>query len=314
MAARASSSGTISFGLVSIPVKLYPATRPKSVRFNMLHAKDHARLKQQYVCTTCGEVVGRDDTVRGYEYARGQYVVMSEDELGALETKSDRSIEIEEFVPMEAVDPLYFERAQLLGPDKGGQKAYRLLSEAMLVTGQVAVGRFSTRGRQQLVLVRPVQQGLVLHGLYYADEMRSFEDIEFGDEVSLKKGELDLATQLIEQLQSKRFEPAKYEDTYRQAVLEAVDRKVAGEEVVAAPEPEAPEPIIDLVAALKKSLSGEKAPESKPARKAGTRDRKPARAKGKGSGSGGARKAGGSSSSGKSSSSSGKGGKKRSSG
>jgi DNA end-binding protein Ku len=149
------------------------------------------------------------------------------------------------------------------------------------------------------VLIRPVQKGLVLHGLYYADEMRSFDDIEFGDEVTLKKGELDLATQLIEQLQSARFEPAKYEDTYRQAVLEAVDRKVAGEEVVAAPAPEAPEPIIDLVAALKKSLSEERKP---PRKAAAARDRKPARAKGKASG-GGARKAGGSSSKGKKSSS-----------
>ncbi|MDX1649186.1 MAG: Ku protein, partial [Myxococcota bacterium] len=270
--------------------------------------KDHGRLKQQYVCSVCGEVVGRDDTVRGYEYARGQYVMMSEDELKALETKSDRSIEIEEFVPIDQVDPLYFERAQLLGPDKGGQKAYRLLNEAMLETGQVAVGRFSTRGRQQLVLIRPVQRGLVLHGLYYADEVRSFDDIEFGDEVTLKKNEVDLATQLIEQLQSDRFEPKKYEDLYRQRVLEAVDRKVAGEEVVAAPAPEAPEPIIDLVAALKKSLSEEKGEGKKPAaRKAGARDRKPARAKGKTSGGGGgARKAG------SSSRSSGKGGKRSS--
>lgn len=322
MAARASSSGTLSFGLVSIPVKLYPATRAKTVHFNMLHEKDHARLKQQYVCSTCGEVVSRDETVRGYEYARGQYVVMSEDELKALEAKSDRSIEIEEFVPIDKVDPLYFERSQLLGPDKGGQKAYRLLNEAMLTTGQVAVGRYNTRGRQQLVLIRPVQRGLVLHGLFYADEMRSFDDIEFGDDVALKKGELDLATQLIEQLQSERFRPEKYEDTYRQAVLEAVDRKVAGEEVVAAPAPEAPEPIIDLVAALKKSLSEEKeAPEKAASSGSGkaTRDRKPARAKGKAAGSGGARKAGGSSSGSSSGSasgkaSSGKGGKKRSSG
>jgi DNA end-binding protein Ku len=299
MAARASSSGTISFGLVSIPVKLYPATRSKTVHFNMLHEKDHARLKQQYVCSTCGEVVSRDETVRGYEYARGQYVVMSEDELKALESKSDRAIEIEEFVPIDRVDPLYFERAQLLGPDKGGQKAYRLLNEAMLVTGQVAIGRYNTRGRQQLVLIRPVQQGLVIHGLYYADEMRSFDDIEFGEPVELKKGELDLATQLIEQLQSDKFEPKKYEDTYRQAVLEAVDRKVAGEEVVAAPAPEAPEPIIDLVAALKKSLSEEK---KAPAKKTAARDRKPARAKGK-TGGGGARKAGGSSGKGRKSSS-----------
>ena len=173
MAARATSSGTISFGLVSIPVKLYPATRSKSVHFNMLHATDRSRLKQQYVCATCGEVVERSATVRGYEYARDQYVVLSEEELKALETKSDKSIEIEEFIPIERVDPVYFDSSQLLGPDKGGQKAYRLLNEAMLTMGRVAIGRFKTRGREQLVLIRPLGRGLVLHGLFYADEVAS---------------------------------------------------------------------------------------------------------------------------------------------
>ncbi len=292
MPARATSSGTISFGLVSIPVKVYPATRSQSVHFNMLHEKDHSRLRQQYICATCGEVVGRDETVRGYEYARGQYVVMTEDELKGLESKSDRSIEIEEFIPIDRVDPIYFDKANLLGPDKGGQKAYRLLNEAMTVTGQVAVGRFSTRGRQQLVLLRPMQRGLVMHALFHADEVRSFDDIEFGDDVTLRKGELDLATQLIEQLAHERFEPEKYEDEYRQAVLAAVDRKVAGEEVVAVAEAPPREQIIDLVAALKKSLAE---PERAAAGKAGAgRTRKPARAKGKGAkGSpGGARRSG----------------------
>jgi len=276
MAARATASATISFGLVSIPIKVYAAQKPRTVRFHMLHAKDKARVRQQWVCRTCGEVVERDDTVRGYEYARDQYVVFEEDELKALEKKSDRAIEIEEFVPIDSVDPLYFEKSSLLGPDKGGQKAYRLLNEAMTLTGQVAVGRYHTRGRQQLVLLRPVQRGLVLHGLYYADEVRGFDDVELGDEVELRKTEVDLATQLIEQLQGERFEPGKYEDAYRQAVLEAADRKVAGEEVVAAPAAETRERIVDLVAALKKSLSekGEEEPARAPRR------RKPARAKG----------------------------------
>jgi DNA end-binding protein Ku len=186
MPARATSSGTISFGLVSIPVKVYTATRSKSVSFNMLHAKDRSRLKQQYVCATCGEKVERDATVRGYEYARDQYVVLTEEELKALESKSDKAIEIEEFLPIEKVDPIYFERSQLLGPDKGGQKAYRLLNEAMVTMGRVAIGRYRTRGREQLVLIRPRGRGLVLHGLFYADEVASFEDVEFGDEVELR--------------------------------------------------------------------------------------------------------------------------------
>ena len=277
MPARAISSGTVSFGLVSIPVKLYAATQSKSVHFNMLDPRDRSRVKQQLVNASTGEPVERDTTLRGFEYQRGQYVVFSEDELKGLERKTDRSIEIEEFVPISQVDPIYFERATLLGPDKGGHKAYRLLCKAMNEMGRVAIGRFSTRGKQQLVLIRPYEEGLVLHGLYYADEVRHFDEIDLGDEVAFKKGELALATQLIEQLSGERFQPEKYEDEYRQAVLAAVERKVAGEEVVAA-EAEAPrEQIIDLVAALKQSLAKRAAAGGE----AGARARKPAKAKGK---------------------------------
>jgi DNA end-binding protein Ku len=289
LAARATSSGTISFGLVSIPVKVYPATRSKSVHFHMLHAKDKSRLKQQYVCAADGEVVDRSETVRGYEYARDQYVVLTEEELKALETKSDKSIEIEEFIPIEKVDPIYFEKSQLLGPDKGGQKAYRLLNEAMLTMGRVAIGRFRTRGREQLVLIRPMGRGLVLHGLFYADEVASFEDVEFGDEVQLRAGEVELAQQLIERLSNERFDPQRFEDRYRQAVLAAVDQKIAGQEVVVAEAPQQREQIIDLVAALKRSLEERRASGGE-ARAAGARDRKPAVAKGKGTGSGGGRR------------------------
>jgi len=278
MPARATSSGTISFGLVSIPVKVYPATRSKSVHFHMLHAKDRSRLKQQYVCAADGEVVERSDTVRGYEYARDQYVVFSEEEMKALETRSDKSIEIEQFVPIEKVDPIYFDSSQLLGPDKGGSKAYRLLNEAMLTMGRVAVGRFKTRGREQLVLIRPLGRGLVLHALCYADEVASFEDVEFGDEVEVRKGELELAQQLIEQLAQEKFDPEQYEDRYRQAVLAAVDQKVAGQEVVVAEAPQKREQIIDLVAALKRSLEERRGAASA---SDGERVRKPALAKGK---------------------------------
>jgi len=285
MPARATSSGTISFGLVSIPVKLYTATRSKSVHFNMLHAADRSRLKQQYLCASCGETVERSATVRGYEYARDQYVVLSEEELKALESKSDKSIEIEEFVPIDKVDPLYFEKSQLLGPDKGGAKAYRLLNEAMLTMGRVAVGRHKTRGREQLVLIRPLGRGLVLHGMHYADEVASFEEVEFGDEVQLRASELQLAEQLIEQLASERFGPERYEDRYRQAVLAAVDQKIAGRDVVIAERPEEPEPIIDLMAALKRSIEARQGAEG-PAAAPGARARKPALAKGKAKGSG----------------------------
>ncbi len=282
MPARATSSGSISFGLVSIPVKVYTATRSKSVRFHMLHPQDKCRVKQQYVSSKTGEVVERGDLVKGYEYSRDQYVVFSAEELKELESKSDHSIEIEEFVPIEGLDPIYFEKSNLLGPDKGGAKAYRLLNEAMTAMGQVAIGRFSTRGKQQLVLIRPMQRGLVMHGLFYADEVRSFDDVEFGDDVELKANEVELAQQLIEQLSSPRFRPERYEDGYRQTVLEVVERKAAGEEVVMAPRAETREQIIDLVAALKKSLAAkqDRGAKGEEAAARSGRDRKPAKAKG----------------------------------
>lgn len=255
MAARATSSGTISFGLVSIPVKVFTAQSSQSVRFSMLHEADNSRLKQSYTCKKCEEPVERSQTVKGYEYARDQYVVLNDDELKALEQTSDRTIEIEEFVPISQVDPLYFEKSNLLGPDKGGHKAYQLLRQAMVDAEKVAVGRFNTRGRQQLVLLRPTANGLVMHGLYYADEVRSFADIDTGEDVEIKDGELALAHQLIDALTQKSFAPEKFEDDYRRLVLEAVDQKVAGEEIVVMPTAEPREQIIDLVAALKKSLA-----------------------------------------------------------
>lgn len=270
MPARATSSGTISFGLVSIPVKVYSATQSKAVRFNMLRQRDKSRLKQQYVAAADGERVERDEIVKGYEYARGQYVVMTDQELKALEKKTDHAIEIEDFVPIATVDPLYFDRSNLLGPDKGGHKAYRLLREAMEETGMVAVGRFATRGRDQLVLIRPAESGLVMHALFYADEVRGFDDIDLGDEVELKDAERELARQLIDQLAGERFQASKYEDDYRQALLAAIEKKVAGEELVMTPSEAPREQIIDLVAALKKSIA-EKRGESG--------ERKPARAR-----------------------------------
>lgn len=254
MPPRAIASGTISFGLVSVPVKLFTGTQSKNLSFNLLHAKDHSRLRQQYVCQTCGEVVERGDMVRGYEYAKDQYAVLTPEELKTLDQQSDQSIEIEEFVPISEVDPIYFEKAYLLGPDKGGHKAYRLLREAMAAAGKGAVARFSTRGRQQLVLLREAQGGLMLHSLYYADEVRDFAEIERGEEVTLKSGELDLAVKLIDQLASDRFQPEKYHDEYRERAMTLIEQKVAGQDVALAP-PRAPKgQIIDLMEALKASL------------------------------------------------------------
>lgn len=279
MAAHAIASGTISFGLVSVPVKLYAATKSKAVSFNLLHVKDKSRLRQQYVCSTCGELVERSAMVKGYEYAKDQYAVISDDELHALEQKTEQTIEIEEFVPISAVDPIYFDKAYLLGPDKGGHKAYRLLCDAMAQAGKGAVARFSTRGKQQLVIVRQSQDGLMLHALFYADEVRGFEEIDRGEAVTLKAGELELAVQLIQQLASDSFKPEKYADEYRQRVLELIEQKVAGQEIVARPAEGPRAQIIDLMEALKASLAAKGV---EPAAAIGeTQERKPARAKGR---------------------------------
>ncbi len=234
--ARAISAGTISFGLVSVPVKLFSGTQSKSLSFNLLHAKDNSRLKQQYVCQTCGEVVERDSMARGYEYAKDQYAVLSPEELKALDQQSDQSIEIEEFVPIDSVDPIYFEKTYLLGPDKGGNKAYRLLREAMHAAGRGAVAKFSTRGRQQLVLLREAQGGLMMHSLFYADEVRDFSEVERGDEVTLKPGEL--ATRRPAHRAARRpseFDPTKYKDDYREQALALIEQKVAGQEIAVGP-------------------------------------------------------------------------------
>jgi len=275
MAPRAIASGTISFGLVSVPVKLFSGTQSKSLHFNMLHDKDRARLRQQYVCTGCEEVVDRADTVKGYEYAKGQYAVLSEAEIKALDQQSDQSIEIEEFVPLDDVDPIYFDKAYLLSPDKGGQKAYRLLREAMGTSGKAALARFSTRGKQQLVVLREARGGLMMHTLYYADEVRDFSELDTAASVTPKEGEIDLAVQLIGQLASDDFEPEKYEDEYRKNAIALIEQKVAGNEIVAAPAAAAKGQIIDLMEALKASLAEKEA-------EGGATPRKPARRRGVG--------------------------------
>jgi DNA end-binding protein Ku len=278
MSARPISTGNISFGLVSVPIKLYSGTHSRNVSFNMLHDKDKSRLRQQYVCQACGEVVGREATVKGYEYQKDQYVTLTEDEIKSLSQKTDQSISIEEFVPIEQVDPIHFEKSYLLGPDKGGGKAYRLLHDAMVKSGRVAVGRFSTRGKEQLVIIRPSQGGLMLHGLYYFDEVRSFDDVDFGDEPKMKPNEIDLAVQLIDQLTVEKFEASKFEDDYRKSVLAVIDRKVAGQEIVSAPSAAPREQIIDLVEALKRSLAAKQAQRDAAS---DADERKPAKAKGK---------------------------------
>jgi DNA end-binding protein Ku len=256
MAARATSSGTISFGLVSIPVKFYTAASSEQASFNMLHKKCGGRVKQQYICPTDNnEIVERTEMVKGYEYARGQYVQFTDEEIKALEAERSNSIEIAEFVPIESVDFVQVEKTYYLGPDKGGDKAYRLLSESMTKKEMVAVGRWASRGKEQLVLIRPYgKDGIILHQLYYATEVRAFDEIDTGANFKFSDKEHELAEKLIEQLSTESFEPEKYSDSYSQRVDAAVQQKVEGKEITIAPEaPKAQ--IIDLFEALKKSLS-----------------------------------------------------------
>jgi DNA end-binding protein Ku len=266
MTARSIGSGTVSFGLVSIPVKLYSTNETKAgVSFNLLHGDDcGSRLKQQYICPKHEQIVERDHMVKGYEFAKGQYVTFSDEELKALEEQSSEAIEITEFVPEKSVSALYYDKAYYLGPDKGGSKAYSLLAEAMRKTGRVALAKYSARGKQYLVMVRIEQRGLVMQQLRYADEVKPMGEVPL-DETPVSDRELDLAMKLIDQIASDQFEPEKYEDEVRKRTLELIEQKVAGQDIVAAPV-EAPQAkVIDLMEALKASLAGKAGPPQKAA-------------------------------------------------
>ncbi|HEY9227874.1 MAG TPA: Ku protein [Gemmatimonadaceae bacterium] len=259
MPARTIGTATISFGLVSVPVNLFSSAESKaSISFNMLHKKCNSRLKQQYICTKDNEIVTRDDTVKGYEFAKDQYVVLSTEELKALEEKATGMIDVIEFVPLATVDREYLDKVYYLGPDKGGDRAYRLLVAALAETGKAALGQYAARGKQHLVLLRPLNGVLVMEQLHYADEVRPTTEVTVptGD---VKPNELALAKQLIEQTATDTFEPAKYRDTVRERVLETIQRKVEGQDITAdTPADGGGTKIIDLMEALKASLAATK--------------------------------------------------------
>src|SRR5881392_3109531 len=243
MSAHPLGSATLSFGLVSVPIKLFSTGESSAaISFNWLHKKDGARLKQQYVCSKDGDKIEKDEMVKGYEFTKGQYVIFTPEELKALEEKSTNTVEITEFVPADQVDRKYVEKSYFLGPDKGGDRAYRLLAEALKQTGRVAVGQYAARGKQYLIAVRPEASGLVMEQL--------------------------LAVQLVEQAASAAFQPDKYEDNVRKRVLEQIQRKVEGKEITEEPTEAPKTQIIDLMEALKASLKGKGATgERKPAKR-----------------------------------------------
>jgi DNA end-binding protein Ku len=256
MAARALASVTVTFGMVSIPVKLYAATAAQAgVSFNLLHAGCGSRLKQQYVCAREGVVVDRADTVKGYEFAKDQYVTFTPEELKELEEKGTQTIEISEFVPADSIDPIFYDKAYFLGPDKGGAKPYALLAESMRQTGQTAVGRYAARGKQYIVQLRAVPGGLVMQQLLYAPEVRTIADVGI-ETAPVRDNELALAKQLIGQISSDHFDATQYEDDVRKRIEAAVQRKVEGEQIAISPSaPETGAQVIDLMEALRASLA-----------------------------------------------------------
>jgi len=269
MAARSIASLLVSFGMVSIPVKLYAATQASAgISFNLLHGACGSRLRQQYVCIKEDVVVERADMVKGYEFAKDQYVMFTPEELTALGEKATQTVEIDEFVPAESIDPIYYDKAYFLGPDKGGAKPYALLAESMRKSKQTAVGRYAARGKQYIVQLRPVPGGLVMQQLLYAPEVRTIEDVEI-PEAPVRDAELTLAQQLIAQISSPTFDPTKYEDDVKKRIETAIEQKLEGQEIAVSPSvPEAGGQVIDLMEALKASLA--KMPGKRPAAKAPT--------------------------------------------
>ncbi|HEY0942205.1 MAG TPA: Ku protein [Steroidobacter sp.] len=290
MAMRSIGSLTISFGLVAIPVKLYTATQTaNAISFNLLHKGCGSRLKQQYICQKDGQVVEREDMVKGYEFAKDQYVQFSNEEIKAMEEIGTHSIDIAEFVPIESIDPVYFDKTYYLAPDKGGAKPYALLTEALKDTKRCAVARWAARGKSYLVALRPVGDVLTMQQLHFATEVRAPSEVEVA-KPDVKAQELKLAKQLIEQQTAEKFDPTAYVDDVRARIEAAIQKKVEGQEISVAEGPvETGAKVIDLMEALRASLTRtetakasvarlgpRKAPKrveqaDKPARKAGKR-------------------------------------------
>jgi len=259
MAARSIASLSLSFGLVSIPVKLYSATESASgVSFNLLHTCG-SRVKQQYLCLKENVVVERADMVKGYEFEKDRYVMFKPDELKVLENAARHTIDIVAFIPLSAVDPIYYDKAYFLAPDKRGAKPYGLLLEAMRESGRCALARWAWKGKEYVVQVRANDDGIVLQQLLYADEVRSMKDLGI-EKVDVQKAELNLALQLISQIAADSYDPAAFVDEEKQRILGAIDQKIAGNEIAesVAPEPASGQ-IIDLMEALRASLGGKKA-------------------------------------------------------
>ena len=267
MSARAIGSGTIAFGMVVIPVQVFPSIKGQNaIRFNRLHESCKGRLKQQNYCPECDVIASNDETVKGYEFAKGQYVVMSAEELKAVEAQSTGEIQIEEFIPIRKIDTIYFDKGYYLGYAKGAQRAYSLLHAALKTSKLAAVAKYSARGKEHLVLLRPTKEGLVLQQLNHAEDIRSFSEIEC--ELSeIKPEELEMAQKVIEQSVKKKFSPKKYKDEMRAKIQGIIDKKVEGKEIAMPAEAAPRAQVVDLMSALKASLTANASAAEKPEKK-----------------------------------------------
>ncbi len=274
MPARPIASAYISFGMVTIPISLYSASQTsESVSFRMLHKDCGTPLKQQYICPKEGMTVDRDNTVKGYEFAKDQYVIFTTEEIKAVEEEATKTIAIVEFVPLSDVDPIYFEKAYYIAPEKGGERAYRLLSKALEETGLAGIAQYAARGKQYLVLLLPKEDGVIMQQLRYADEIRPFSEVPMPEAADIKENELKLAVQLIQQTVAEGFHPEKYKDEVKGRLREVIQQKVDGQEITLSPGEMPKGPVIDLMEALKASLgqaadsdSDAKTPARKPAK------------------------------------------------
>ena len=253
---RPFASGSIAFGLVSIPVKLYSATEAtERISFNMIHTECGSRIQQQLFCPKDERTISREETSKGYEFAKGQYVLFTEEELKAMEEKATQTIEISEFLPREAIDPIYFQKANYMSPDKGGDRAYALLAKALEETGRWALAKYAARGKQYLVVIRPLGKGLVMQQLFYPNEIRALDELDLGDAV-IKDNELKMAVQLAEMGAADEFHPENYRDEVSDRVRAMIQQKIEGEEITTDLVEQPKAQVIDLMEALKRSLGG----------------------------------------------------------
>jgi DNA end-binding protein Ku len=273
MALRPLRNAMISFGLVNIPVRFFTATKSEDVHFNLLHESCGTRVQRKWWCPHHEEIVSSDELIRGYAISKNKYVTFTDEEIDALESDDNRAVEITEFLALEQIDPVFYEKAYYLGPAPGGGKTYKLLSAAMKKQGKVALARWISSNREHLVIIRPYEEGLILHTMYYADEVRDFGQVEI-ENAQLKDKEIKLAEMLIDELTDKKFDPLRYKDEYRERLLDRIKDKSRGKAIVSEEkEEEKGGEVIDIMEALRRSLEGDRAPRRAPAKPAATKRR-----------------------------------------